>query len=225
MKSQEAKVGIPYRNRLFMFLLLLSMFLTATFEVFLSNALVNVSTSLKINVGTASQILTIGSFVGLLVGLIMGLLTVRFKHKSLFLLGIAFFAFGALGSFFAPDFLSILFFSLFLGIGGTMTGIVVLALIGDFLPLDKKGLAMGLAMGGTIVANLIVPQVTSIITDVAGWRFVLLWFIFPISMVCLIFGLIVLPSNPWSKQSTNKPQYSEAVKQIRSCMPIWIGTC
>ena len=90
MESQEAKVGKAYGNRLFMILLLLSMFLTATFEVFLSNALVNVSTSLKITVGTASQILTIGSFVGLVVGLIMGFLTVRFKHKSLFLVGLAF---------------------------------------------------------------------------------------------------------------------------------------
>ena len=216
MEGQEAKVRKTYRNRLFMLLLLLSMFLTATFEVFLSNALVNVSTSLEITVGTASQILTIGSFVGLVVGLIMGFLTVRFKHKSLFLFGVAFFVFGALGSFFAPDFLSILFFSLLLGTGGAMTGIVVLALIGDFLPSDRKGLAMGLAMGGAIVANLIVPQVTNIITDASGWRFVLLWFIFPLSMVCLLFGFFVLPSKPWSEQSTNKPQYSEAFKQILS---------
>ena len=90
MEGQEAKVGRAYRNRSFMLLLLLSMFLTATFEVFLSNALVNVSTSLKITVGTASQILTIGSFVGLIIGFAMGFLTVRFKHKSLFLVGLAF---------------------------------------------------------------------------------------------------------------------------------------
>jgi predicted MFS family arabinose efflux permease len=216
MEGQEAKVGKAFRNRLFMLLLLLSMFLTASFEVFLSNALVSVSTSLKITVGTASQILTIGSFVGLAVGLIMGFLTVRFKHKSLFLFGVAFFVFGALGSFFAIDFVLILFFSLFLGIGGAMTSIVVLVLIGDFLPLDRKGLAMGLAMGGSIVANLVVPQVTSIITNAQGWRFVLLWFIFPISMVCFLFGFFVLPSKPWSRQITSKPQYSEAFKQILS---------
>jgi predicted MFS family arabinose efflux permease len=199
-----------------MFLLLLSMFLTATFEVFLSNAMVNISMSLKITVGTASQILTIGSFVGLIVGFIMGFLTVRYKHKSLFLLGVTFFIFGALGSFLAPDFLSILFFSLFLGIGGAMTGIVVLVLIGDFLPLNRKGIAMGLAMGGAIVANLIVPQVTSLITDASGWRFVLLWFIFPISLVCLLFGFFVLPSKISSEQITKKPQYSDAFKQILS---------
>ena len=216
MEGQEVTVGKAFRNRLFMLLLFLSMFLAASFEVFLSNALVNVSISLKITVGTASQILTIGSFVGLVVGLIMGLLTVRFKHKSLFLFGLVFFVFGALGSFFAPDFLSILFFSLFLGIGGAMTGIVVLVLIGDFLPLERKGIAMGLAMGGAIVANLVVPQVTSIITIASGWRFVLLWFIFPISIVCLLFGFFVLPSKPWSEQSTNKPQYAEAFKQILS---------
>ncbi len=161
MTYQETR----FRNRFFMLLLLLSMFLMATFEVFLSNAMVNVASSLNVPVGTASQILTVGSFVGLIVGLIMGFLTVRFKHKSLFLLGIALFGLGALGTFFAQDFPSILFFSLFLGIGGAMGSIVVLSLIGDFLPLEKKGIAMGLATGGSIIANLVVPQVTSVLTN------------------------------------------------------------
>ena len=204
------------RNRLFMLILLLSMFLTATFEVFLSNAMVNVASTLKVTVGTASQILTIGSFVGLIAGFIMGFLTVRFKHKSLFLVGVALFGFGALGSFFAPDFPSILFFSLFLGTGAAMSGIVVLALIGDFLPLEKKGIAMGLAMGGAIVANLVVPQVTSVITDASGWRVVLLGFILPTSIVCLFFGFFFLPSKPQPEQNTNKLQYFEAFKQILS---------
>ncbi len=204
------------RNRLFMLILLLSMFLTATFEVFLSNAMVNVASTLKVTVGTASQILTIGSFVGLIAGFIMGFLTVRFKHKSLFLVGVALFGFWALGSFFAPDFPSILFFSLFLGTGAAMSGIVVLALIGDFLPLEKKGIAMGLAMGGAIVANLVVPQVTSVITDASGWRVVLLGFILPTSIVCLFFGFFFLPSKPQPEQNTNKLQYFEAFKQILS---------
>jgi MFS family permease len=146
----------------------------------------------------------------------MGFLTVRFKHKSLFLIGVALFGLGALGSFFAPDFPSILFSSLFLGIGGAMTSIVVLSLIGDFLPLEKRGIAMGLAMGGAIIANLVVPQVTSAITTFSGWRVVLLWFIIPISMVCLFSGFFFIPSSPQMEDNTKKPPYFEAFKQILS---------
>ena len=216
MSYRENKAETKVRNRLFMLLLLVSMFLTATFEVFLSNAMVNVASSLNVSVGTASQILTIGSFVGLITGLIMGFLTVRFKHKSLFLLGIALFGLGALGSFFAPDYISILFFSLFFGTGAAMGNIIVLVLIGDFLPLEKKGIAMGLAMGGSIIANLLVPQVTSLITNTWGWRVVLLGFIFPLSLVCLVGGFLCLPSKTQLKENTGKIQYFDAFKKILS---------
>ena len=128
----------------------------------------------------------------------------------------AFYGVGALGWFFAPNFVSALFFSIFLGIGGAMTSIMVLSLIGDFLPLEKKGMAAGLAVGAVFVANLIMPQVTSAITNAEGWREVLLWFIFPLSIASLLFGFFVLPSKPRQEQSANKPQYLEAFKQILS---------
>ncbi len=164
MSIPQPGVKKSLKSQLFVPALLLGMFLTFTFEVFLSNDMVNVASSLKVTVGTASQILTISSVVGLIVGFVMGFLTVRFKHKSLFVLGVALFGIGALGSFFAPDFASIVFFSLFLGIGAAMVGIVVFVLIGDFLPLEKKGMAVGLVMGGVFIANLVMPQLTSKLT-------------------------------------------------------------
>ncbi len=227
MSISQPAVEKSLRSRLFLPVLLLGIFLTFTFTVFLSNAMINVASTLKVTVGTASQILTISSFVGLVVGFIMGFLTVRFKHKSLFLLGVALFGVGALGWFFAPDFTALLFFSFFLGIGAAMTSIVIYALIGDFLPLKKKGMAVGLAMAGVFTANLIVPQVTSVITNAAGWRDVLLWFIFPISVVSLLFGFFLLPSKPRQEQTANKPQYLKAFKQIllnQSALACVVGT-
>jgi predicted MFS family arabinose efflux permease len=227
MSIPQPGVKKSLKSQLFVPALLLGMFLTFTFEVFLSNAMVNVASSLKVTVGTASQILTIGSVVGLIVGLVMGFLTVRFKHKSLFMLGVALFGVGTLGSFFAPDFASILFFSLFLGIGAAIVGIVVFVLIGDFLPLEKKGMAVGLVIGGVFIANLVMPQVTSLITDAAGWRAVLLWVILPISIVSLLFGFFALPSKPQEEQVVNKPRYLEAFKQIlskKSALACQIGT-
>jgi MFS family permease len=227
MITPQPAVEKSLRSQLFLPALILGMFLAYTFIVFLSTAMVNVASTLKVTVGTASQILTILSFVSLIVGFAMGFLTVRFKHKSLFLLGVAFYGVGALGGFFAPDFASALFFSLFLGIGFAMTGIVVFALIGDFLPLEKKGLAVGLATSGIFIAYLIGPQVTSVITNAAGWRFVLLWFIFPLSVVSLLFGFSILPSKPRQEQTANKPQYLEAFKQIlsnKSALACVVGT-
>jgi MFS family permease len=202
------------RLRLLLLTLLLGYFLTFTFAVFLNNSIVNVAASLNVTVGTTSQVLTACSFMGLIVGVFMGFLTVRFIHRSLFLLGVAFFSIGTIGSFFAPDFESLLFFSFFIGIGTTMTSILVFALIGDSLSLEKKGMAVGLATATAFFANLVMPQVTSAIINAADWRAVLLWFIFPISIVVSLFAFFVLPSKPLVNQTIDKPDYLKAFKHI-----------
>jgi len=84
-------------------------------------------------------------------------------------LGIEFFAFGTIGCFFAPNFAFMLFFSIFLG-GEVMAGIIISAMTGDFLPLPKKGFAVGLVVASGGLVSLIMPQVTSVITNAAGWR-------------------------------------------------------
>jgi MFS family permease len=228
MDELQSVLKKDLRSLLFLPVLLLALFsVVCIFPVFFSNSLVNIASSLDLTVGNASQVLVISQFLGLVVGFIMGFLTVRFDYKSLFLFGVLFFGVGTLGWFFAPNFASLLFFSLFLGIGSAMTGIVVLALIGDFLPLERQGMAVGLTVGVGSIANLIMPQVTSIITISVGWRGVLLWFIFPMAVVSLLFGFFVLRSEPRKKQSANKTQYSEAFKQIfsnKSALACIIGT-
>jgi MFS family permease len=168
------------RSRVFLPFLMLAQFLIFTTTVFLSSDLKEVASALKVSVGTASQILTVGSLLGLIMGVAMGFLAVRFKHKSLLLLGIASYGAGTLIFFFAPNYATALLSAVFGGIGSAMAGIMVITMIGDFLPLQKRGIAVGLALAaGGGVGQLIMPQVTSLITDAAGWRAVLLWFFFP----------------------------------------------
>jgi DHA1 family putative efflux transporter-like MFS transporter len=227
MSTPQLAVEKSLRSRLFLPALFLGAFLANTFAFFFSTAMVNVASSLNVTVGTASQLATVSIFAGLIIGLVMGGLAVRFKHKSLFLVGVAIFGAGTLGSFFAPNFALFLFFNLFLGIGTTMIDIMAFALIGDFLPLEKKGMAVGLVIGAAFFASLIMPQVTSVITNAVGWRSVLLWFIFPVSVVSLLFGFLILPSKPRQEQAANKPQYMEAFKQIltnKSALTCQVGT-
>jgi MFS transporter, DHA1 family, inner membrane transport protein len=201
-----------FKTRLFLPFLMLANFLIFSFAIFLNSDLVDVAATLKVSVGTASQILTVSSFLALIMGVAVGFLVIRFKHKSLFLIGLAFFALGALGCFFAPNFALMLFFNIFVG-GGAMAGIMIFAMIGDFLPLQKKGLAVGLVVASGGLVSLIMPQVTSIITNAGGWRAVLLWFIFPLSLVTLLFGFFLLPSTR-QEQIANKAQYRMAFRQI-----------
>ncbi len=93
--------------------------------------------------------------------------------------------------------------------------IMVLSLIGDFLPLEKKGMAAGLAVGAVFVANLIMPQVTMQLATLKGGAksFCGLSFHCPLSVALWLF---VLPSKPLQEQSANKPQYLEAFKLILS---------
>jgi MFS family permease len=194
--------------------LFLGNFVNYTFSTFFSNAMVNVASSLNVAVGTASQILTILRFASFIMGLLMGFLAVKFKSKSLFLVGVALYGVGALGCFFVPNFASLLFFNLFLGIGASMISIMMLTLVGEHLPLQQRGFAIGLVVAGASVSQILTPQVTSIVSNALGWRAVILLYILPVALVVLLFSFFVIPSKSRQERTSSKPEYLKAFKQI-----------
>ncbi|HTY73984.1 MAG TPA: MFS transporter [Candidatus Nanoarchaeia archaeon] len=216
------------RKHLLLPALLLGIFLVYTFTVILSTNLVDIATSLKVSIGTASQFITVAKILGLIIGIAMGFLTIRFKHKTLFLIGTAIYGLGALGSFFAPDFLTMLAFQVFFGIGSAMVNITVFALIGEFVPLQKRGWAVGLTWSISFSAYVFVSPLSSFVSVAAGWRYMLLWFILPFSIICLVIGALVIPSKEQHKeQPQTRPNYLQAFKQIlssRSAMACVVST-
>lgn len=211
--SQSASLT-GFRSWMLVLALFLGNFLNYTFSTFLSNVLVNVASSVNVTVGTASQIMTILRFASLIMGLLMGFLAVKFKSKSLFLVGVALYGVGALGCFFVLDFASLLFFNLFLGIGAAMISIMMLTLVGEHLPLQKRGFAIGLVVAGAGVSQILTPQVTSLISNDLGWRAVILWYILPVALVVLLISFFVIPSKSRQEQTSSKPEYLKAFKQI-----------
>jgi hypothetical protein len=93
------------------------MFLLYMEPVFLSTLFVDVPESLKVSIGTASQLSLAVNLMGLIMGFAMSTLALKYKHKSLLLLGMAIYGIGALGFFFAPNFATVLLANLFLGAG------------------------------------------------------------------------------------------------------------
>jgi predicted MFS family arabinose efflux permease len=188
--------------------------------------LVDLASSFEVTVGTASYISTVYRSTGLVMGLVMGVLALRFKHKSLFAIGVASYGVGALGCSFSPDFAWMLFFQIFLGIGSAMVAVMIYALIGEFLPLEKRGPAVGLSFSMAFAANTLIPLISFAISYYAGWRFVLSCFIFPFSIVCLVLSIFALPSNPTQKPAKTF-SYLGTFKRIlsnKSAIVCMIGT-
>lgn len=144
----------------------------------------------------------------------MGFLTVRFNHKSLFASGIAIYGFGILGSGLAPNFTGLMVFQVFQGMGFVIVGIMALTLIGDMVPLQKRGWAVGLVVSTGFLAFVLVPPLSRSISVLAGWRSVLLLLILPISLTCLILSFLVIPKQLQQRLSAENPQYLEAFKTI-----------
>jgi len=227
MTNPEPTVDKSFKRRLFLPLLILSFFTINTFAVVVHTLLVDIAGSFGVSIGAASQLLAVGLFVGLIMGIAMSFLVVKYEHKSLYILGFAFFTIGILGSFFAPNFGSMLIFQVVMVIGGAMVGILVFTLIGDLLPLKQRGGAIGLTTAALFAAQILVPQISSGIANIGSWRLVLLCFIFPVSLACLVLSLLVLPSKPNTQGLTIKPQYLEALKQTflnRSAIACMVGS-
>jgi predicted MFS family arabinose efflux permease len=205
-----------FKKKLFIPTLLLIVFFYNTFAYFFSIVLLDLSNSFGVSVAIASQILSVTRFAGLITGILMGILSLRFKRKSLMLTGVLLYAIGALGSAFAPEFGTMIFFQLFIGIGGSMGTIMTYALIGAVLPTEKRAFAIGLVFSTIFIANVIITPLTGIMTEWAGWRSFLLWFIFPVGIISLLIGLIVFPTNQIQTKGLTRITFFKAVKQIFS---------
>jgi len=211
--SSSADAESSLRKRLFLPVLLLSSFAIFAVVVFMNILLLNIAKSLNVSVGTMGQIATISAVTSVIVGLGASALSVRFKAKSMFLWGLVIYAVGLMGYFFAPNFLTMLAFAPVTDAGGILAGVMIMTLIGEQMPLQRRGWAIGLVIGATFAANFIVPQVSVVIFNLEGWRAVLTWFLLPVTIVSLILSWLVLQSTKLQSVE-EKPEFSKAYKQI-----------
>ncbi len=205
---------MSFNTRLILPVLLLSTFLGVSLIVFYSTLLVDMASTFNVPIGTASQLNLVTNVVGLFLGIAMGALTLKFNHKTLFLAGVALYGLGSLGLFFAPNFLTAVLVNLIIGIGGGMMEIMVFSLIGDLIPLKNKGSAIGLVFAVTFLAFVLIGPLSGRISEIAGWRFFLVFFTLPTSLICFVWGILAIPNQANQKQNTTKPKYSDALKQI-----------
>jgi len=212
METSEARKS--FRVNLVVVTLVLVSFLGYSLGGFSSTLLVDLARTFKVTVGTLSQLEIINLTMGLAVGFVMGFLALKFKYKSIYLVGIALFAVGTIGFFFSQSFFVFLLWHFVLGVGSAMFGIIGLTLVGEFIPLKRRGWVMGLMTSSIWVAFVVVGPLSGIIDSLAGWRAVLLWFILPCSLLCFGLSFVSIPSKQLQELPPIRPSYSQAFQQV-----------
>jgi len=215
-------------SRLFLPSLIVSNFATSTLGILTALFLLEMSETFGVDRGIMGQSNTVSSIVSVIFALAMGILSIRFSHRILILMGMLSYSISAIGCYFAWDINSIL---IFYSLNGLALAIVVPmtdTLIGDNVALEKRASAVGWTVAAGSLAYFIGAPVMGVLSGFAGWRFVLLSFIIPISLMAL---LMLATSTRSAKQglraSATSDTYANSFMKIisnKSAIGCLVGT-
>lgn len=181
-------------GKLFLLSLTFSYFATGPMGVLTGLLLIDIALTFEVSVGFMGQINTVYYLVAVGFALFMGALSVRFRHKSLLMLGLLSITVSAVGCFLASSFNLMLVLYSLSGVGTAMVTPMTFALIGHYLPLDKRTNAIGWVVASGALTYIIGAPIISFLAGIGGWRFVLLGFVLPISLTSLLLAFFGLPS-------------------------------
>jgi len=202
-------------RKLFLPSLAMSNFATGPLGVLIGLLLIDIALTFEVSVGVAGQINTISYIVSVIFALLMGILSVRFKHKSLLIIGLLCVSGSGLGCFLASSFNLMLIFYSLSGVGTAMVFPMAITLVGKHLPLERRGNAVGWIIAAGSLSYVIGAPVISFIANIGGWRLALLGLVIPVSLAGLFLALIGLPSTSRKQQLTiNKSTYLRSFKGV-----------
>jgi len=204
-------------GRLFLPSLAFSYFATGPIGVLTGLLLIDIGDTFGCNVGVMGQINTVYYLAAVVFGLFMGVLSVRFRHKSLLMVGLLFVGISALGCYLASNFNLMLILYSFSGVGMAMVSPMAISLTGEHLSLEKRGNAIGWIIAGGALSYVIGAPIIGFVAGLGDWRSALLVFIIPISLASLLLAFIGLPSASSSLQpAVSKGTYLEGFKGVLS---------
>jgi len=188
--------------------------------------LIDIGNTFNTSVGVAAQVNTAYSIAAFVLALLTGVLSVRFSHKSLLLLGVLLMTVSALGCFLAEDFTSLLAFYSLSGAGYAIANPMTFTLVGEHFPLEKRPRAIGWIVAGGALAYVIGAPLIALMSGFGGWRFPLLGFVLPILLTTLLTAFLGLPSASASRGISSDMKAHLSFKEIlmnRSAVACLIG--
>ena len=175
----------------------------------ISLLLIEIAFSFDIEVGVAGQLGTTASIVSAIMALLMGVLSVRYRHKSLLLAGLAFLAVASLGCYLTPNFVLLLVVFSLTGISMAMVQPMSQALIGSLFSVGERPKVIGYLMAGMALSYVIGSPVINVIDD---WRLAFALFMFPLTLLSIFLAIKGVPSTSSSNPSSQR--YIQGFKEV-----------
>ena len=119
-------------------------------------------------------------------------LIARFGQPIIFQACIIIFVIGSFISTFSPTLDMIVFGRIVQGFGAGVIQPLIMVLLFDIFPADKRGIAMGFFSMGVGFALGLAPALGGVVIDLLGWRYVFLIPI-PVALLSLVLGVFFIP--------------------------------
>ena len=187
--------------------------------------LIEIATAFGLTVGIAGQITTISSLVSVIAAVAMGVVSIRFSHKSLLLLGFVFMMVAAVGCFVSPNFPTVVLCYSLVSLGGVMALPMTSTLVASNFSIHQRSHAMGwLQAGGALAVSCGAP----IIAWIGNWRWAFLGYVTPLILMSLMLVSLGIPRlRNTSVTSQRMPRYREGLQEIlnnSSALACLVGT-
>lgn len=180
-------------GRMVLFSLILSRFATASPGALLGLLLIDIGLDFNRPVGVMGQIQSVSSGVAVLFALLMGILSVKYNHKKLILLGLLSYNISSLGCGLAPNYTIMLLLFAFSGIGGAMVLPMTMTIVTDLYSPEKRGSVLGYLMASISISFIIGAVVIGYVAELFGWRTAFLGYAFPLFFLSIASSFYALP--------------------------------
>jgi predicted MFS family arabinose efflux permease len=199
-RGGKLEKDVMQRNRLFLPALATASFASGPITVLAALLLIDIGNTFGTSVGVTGQINTLYSAAAVIFALLTGALSIKFKHRSLLLVGLFLMAISAAGCFLALDFATFFAFYSLSGAGYAIVNPMAFTLVGEHFPLEKRANAIGLIVAGGALVYVIGAPLIAVMSGYEGWRFPFLGFVLPILLMSLLLAFLGLPSTPNKRQ-------------------------
>ena len=188
--------------------------------------LIEIGLTFNTTVGVMGQLFTASSLIGMISAPILAVLSIKIKPKTLLLTGIVLITISAIGCSISPTYLAMLFSYCLNGLGVAMIAPMIMTLIGENLPQEKRSGAIGLIVASTPMLSTITGLIIGRITGF-GWRTAYLIYVLPIALISLILSFLGLTSVGDEKKTGQEKSVFDGFKKIlenRSAFSCLIAT-
>jgi predicted MFS family arabinose efflux permease len=219
-KTLEATLEQPLRKKWFLAALAIATFSTGMANSTLTIFATDIAKSLfgsatYVQIASVTQLSTLNMAAEVSGAIVLSVLAIKFRHKRLLSIGTAFIVASTIGSYLAPNLLTLQVFFALEGIGSVIIGVIAAVLIVEYLPENQRAKVISYLFSiGSAVTLVLIPLV-GIAAEMGGWRFTILALGVPISILGLILTMFIVPSRLSPTNQANKSKsYVEGFRQI-----------